>query len=181
MTVLRRLPLAIGATVLGPMGALLFLEAAGIISGGWRHELASAISEAASPEWDLWVSAIVGLVLAALGMLMVLAQLTPKRRGFTIMYEVYDGSDGTTSIRGRAAIGAVQHELTAIEGVVDVQAHIVRGHIEVQVRVDDRANVATVEQQARSRIDHGFWINLGLADFTVDLLISHHSNSPRIR
>ncbi len=178
---LRRLGQAAGTAALTAVGALLVLEATDVIGGTWRDELASAITDVASPTWSLWVTTLVGVVLAVFGMALVAAQLLPTGEGLSTAYEVHVGDDGTTRIRGRAAVSAVRHELAAIEGVVDVHAGVGRRRIDVDVEVDDRVNLETVETEARRRLGHGFWIDLGLADFTVNLLVTHRRKPPRVR
>ncbi len=181
MTGLRRVSQAAAALACAALGTLLVLESTEVIGGRWRRELAAALDDLAFPTWDLWISAVAGAGLAVLGVMIVAAQLAPAKKGLNTMHEVYDGSDGTTTIRGRAAISAVRHQLTSIEGVVDVDASIGRRRMKIELRVDDRASIEAIETETRSRLDHGFWIDLGLADFTLDLLITHDRNPPRVR
>lgn len=97
------------------------------------------------------------------------------------MHEVYEGPDGVTTVSGRAAIRAVSHELEEITGVAGVEARINGTQMHVDILVDDRADVAAIEAEARRRLDHGFWIGLGLADFALSLSVTHHPSPPRVR
>lgn len=181
MTALRSLSQAVGIAVLAGLGVLLFLEASEVVTGRWRRDLASAIEESTFPGWGLWISGLVGAALALVGIAMIAAQLAPPKKGLNAVHEIYSGNDGETRIRGRAAIGAVRHELETIEGVVAVAARAVKKTMHVDLEVDDRSNLTDIENEARGRLDHEFWINLGLADFAVNLLVTHHPNPPRVR
>lgn len=181
MTGLRRFGQAVGAAILTVVGTLLVLESTDVIGRQWRHDLASAIEDTVYPTWSLWLSALTGAALALLGITLVAAQLLPAGRGLSTVHEVSSGDDGTTRIRGRAAVSAVRHELTAIEGVVDVEARIGHQRLDLDVRVDDTVNLELVESEARRRLDHGFWIDLGLADFTVNFLFTYQRNPSRVR
>lgn len=181
MTALSRATRIVGATTLAAIGLFLILESADVIGGRWRRELASAIAEAAFPTWGLWVSALVGAGLAIVGVMLVAAQVAPPKRGLNTVHEVYKGKDGDTRIRGRAAIGAVRHEVTRIDGVVDVDARVTHKRMNVEIQVDDRVNLTEFENEVRDRLGHEFWINLGLADLALNLLITHHPKPPRAR
>ena len=166
---------------LGLLGTLLILESIEAIDGRWRRELADAVDTAAFPTWGLWALALLGAFLAIAGIAMIASLLAPQKKGLNTMHEVYKGDDGDTRLRGRAAISAVRHEVSAIEGVVEVDARVAKKQMTVEVQVDDRVNVAEVENEARERLGHEFWINLGLADFALNLLVTHHPKPPRVR
>lgn len=181
MTVLRRLGQAVGAAVPAIVGILLILESTDIIGGRWRHDLASATHDVVYPSWGLWLSALTGVALAAFGLALVAAQLLPAGKGLNRAHEVSSGDDGRTRIRGRAAVSAAEHELTAIHGVIDVDAAVGHQRLDVDVEVDDTVNLEEVENEARRRLGHDFWLDLGLDDFTVNLLIMHRHNPSRVR
>lgn len=181
MTLLRRSTIMVGIAAAGAVGVLLVLEITGSIQSEWRHRLADAIETAAFPTWSLWISGLLGAGLALLGLTLVAAQLAPPRKGLTRVFEVYRAADGETRIRGRAAIRAARHEVETIEGVLGVDGRIRSKRLHVTLRVDDRVNLEHIENEARERLDHEFWINLGLADFGVNLLVTHHPNPPRTR
>ena len=181
MTVIRRLSQLAGAAAVGAVGVLLILEGVDAIGGGWRRDLADALATVAFPTVSLWVIALAGFGLALVGVVLVAAQLAPPRKGVNRMHNVYRGDDGETRIAGRAAISAARHELEQIEGVEGVSARVQRKQLTVEVEVDDRADLVAIESEARSRLGHEFWINLGLADFALNLLIVHHPKPPRVR
>ncbi len=181
MTLLRRTTSLLGVAAAGAVGLLLVLEITGIIGSEWRNRLADFIGTAAFPSWSLWISGLVGAGLALLGLALVAAQLAPPRKGLTRLFEVYRAADGETRIRGRAAIRAARHETETIEGVLGVDGRIRSKRLHLTLRIDDRVNLADVENEARERLDHEFWIDLGLADFGVNLLVTHHPNPPRTR
>ena len=181
MTTLRRLTALVGIVALGTVGTLLILESSEVIGGRWRGEFAESLNDIAFPSWGLWASALLGVALAIVGIAMVAAQIAPPKKGLNSMHEVYKGRDGETRLRGRAAIGAVRYELAAIDGVVNVDARVANKRMTVELEIDDRANIADIENEARTRLGHEFWINLGLADFALNLLVAHHPKPPRVR
>lgn len=181
MTLLRRASQLVGVAALGLVAVFLVLEMTDVVGSRWRRELADGFEEAAFPSWNLWLSGLVGAGLAIVGVMLVAAQIAPPKKGLNSMHEVYKGPDGDTRLRGRAAIRAARHELESIEGVVDVDTRLDGKSMRVEVEVDDRADLLAIEEEARTRLDHEFWINLGLADFAVDLFVTHHPNPPRVR
>ncbi len=181
MIVLRRVSQLTGIAAVATIGVFLVLESTELIGGRWRQDLSDVIESAAFPSWGLWLSGVVGAALAVLGIATVAAQLAPPKKGLNTVHEVHRAHDGETSIRGRAAVAAARHELSTIEGVVAVDARISRKTMDVEIQIDDRANLTEVENAARDRLDHEFWINLGLADFAVNLLVTHHPKPPRVR
>ncbi len=181
MTRLRLTTQAVGAAIVGALGVFLILEATEIVDGQWRRELADGVERVAFPGWDLWIPGLVGAALAILGVALVAAQIAPPKKGLNTVHEVFKGNNGGTRIRGRAAISAVRHEISQIEGVVDVDARVEKKRVNVEVHVDDRSNIGDIENQARARLNHEFWIDLGLADFALNLLITHHPKPPRVR
>ena len=171
---LRRLSHALGIGAIGAVGVLLILDVTDVIEGGWRQSLADAIGTAAFPNWAAWVSALVGVGRAVVGVILTAGQLAPPKKGLTKIYEVHQGFDGETRIRGRAAIRAAFHEMEQIDGVVDVDGRIRAKRLHLNLEIDDRANLTDIENEARRRLDHELWINLGLADFGINLLVTHH-------
>ena len=128
---------------------LLVLEITGAIGSEWRHRLGDAIDTAAFPTWSLWISGLVGAGVALVGLVLVVAQLAPARKGLTRTFEVYRAADGETRIRGRAAIHAARHEAETIEGVLGVDGRIRSKRLHLTLRIDDRINLADVENEAR--------------------------------
>ncbi len=181
MTLLRRATLAVGVVALGFVAAFLILEVTDVVGNRWRRELADGFEEAAFPSWSLWVSGLVGAGLAIVGVMLVAAQIAPAKKGLSSMHEVYKGPDGDTRLRGRAAIRAARHEVASIDGVVEVDTRLDGKRMRIELQVDDRADLLKIEEEARTRLGHEFWINLGLADFTVDLYVTHHPKPPRVR
>ena len=181
MSALRRGSQLLGIAIIAALGVALVLEGTEVTGGSWRRELGILVEDAAVPSWGLWVSALIGAGLAVIGVAVIAANLAPPKKGLNTVHEVHSAQDGNTSIRGRAAVGAVRHELGGIDGVVDVDARVGRKTMHVELQIDDRSNLADVESDARARLGHEFWINLGLADFAVDLLVTHHPKPPRVR
>ncbi|MGI8795538.1 MAG: DUF6286 domain-containing protein [Acidimicrobiia bacterium] len=179
MTALRRAGQVVGILVVVALGVVLVLEATDVIRATWRRQIADGFDDAALPEVADWAIGLVGAGLALLGVMLVLAQLTPAKRGLRKMHEVHHTDDGDTHIRGRAVIHAVRHVLEGIDGVVAVDARWTGKRVNVELRVDDVANVAAVEAQAREELGHGFWINLGLADVGFNLLMVHKAGTRR--
>ena len=155
MLVLRRLSHALGIGAIGAVGALLVLDVTGVIGGGWRQSLADAIGTAAFPSWAAWVSALVGVGLAVVGVILTVGQLAPPKKGLSKVYEVHRGFDGETRIRGRAAIRAAIHEMEQIDGVVDVDGRIRAKRLHLEIEIDDRSNLTDVENEARRRRRRG--------------------------
>lgn len=181
MNALRRTSQVAGVGVIGAVGVLLMLEAAEVVGDRWRRETAELIEAVAFPDWSLWVIALAGVGVALIGVALVAAQIAPPKKGVNRMHNVYRGDDGETRIAGRAAINAARHELEKIDGVESVAGRVLRKQLTVELQVDDRADLTAVEAEARSRLGHEFWINLGLADFDVNLLVAHHPKPPRVR
>lgn len=181
MSTFRRFTQALGVVALALVGTLLILEATDVITGEWRGHLADGFDDAANPTWPLWASALTGFSGALVGITMVAAQFVPEKRGFRTMHHVQSDPDGETRLAGRAAIAAVRYEIARIEGVVEVTPTIRKKRMAVDVQVDDRANLIEIEHEARRILGHEFWIELGLADFALDLLVTHHPKPPRVR
>ena len=181
MSIIRRLTQVLGLVSAGALGTLLILEVTDRIGTAWREELADAAERLLEPTWALWLSGLVGAAMAAVGVGMVGAQFAPEKRGFRTVHSVHRDDDGATRLRGRAAIVAVEHELAAIDGVVEVTASIRRKTVLARLLIDDRAAIDEIENAARSSLDHAFWIDLGLADYSLDLIVAHHPRPPRVR
>lgn len=181
MTRIRTASALVLSALLAALGALLVAEATEVTSGSWRHDVADAFSDTVSPPWSTWVSALLGVALAVVGVTIIAAQFAPPKRGLNTMHEVSRGNDGMTRIRGRAAIAAARHELERIEGVVDAAPTLKKKRMQVEVRVDDRADIEAVTAEAQSLLGTPFWIDLGLVDFAVDILVVHHPKPPRVR
>ncbi len=163
------------------VGLALVAEAADATSGAWRDQVADAFDEVVTPTWPGWASAIVGIVLAVLGVAIVAAHIAPPKRGLNIMHEVSSGTDGLTHVRGRAAIAAARYEVEKIEGVVDAAPTLDKKRMRIEIRVDDRADLELVTTEAQGLLGTPFWIDLGLADFAIDIVVVHHPNPPRVR
>ena len=178
---IRRATPVIGAAALLSAGLAIGAESTEVIDGQWRHTVSDTVNAVLDPGWSAWQSALAGAGLAIVAMFLVAAELTRPAKGTRIMYPVHNTSSGNTQITGKAAIHAARRHLEGIEGIVDTDAAITRTTMTLTVRVDDRADLDAVERQVRDRLDHEFWINLGLADFAINLLITHHPEPPRVR
>ena len=173
---------ALGVVALATIGALLFLEATGALGSSWRNRTATAIETVAAPGLDLWILALAGAGMAVAGVASTAAMMMSPSKGALKMLEVHSDDDGRTTLRGRAALAAVEHEVSGIDGVVDADARLVgRKRVLVEVRVDDHSDIEAVEAATRDRLDTPFWIDLGLADLAVDIMLTHHPRPPRVR
>ena len=181
MTYVRSASLFGLAAILAAIGVALIAEAVDVIGGAWRADVARVVTDIGAPTSDRWISALAGAGLAIAGIVLVVAHLAPPKKGRQRMHEVHSGPDGQTRIAGRAAIAAARHELLAIDGVAAVDARIRRAAMTVDVEVNDEADLEDVETEARRRLGHQFWIDLGLADFDVNLLFTHQARPPRVR
>jgi hypothetical protein len=181
MTLLRRLSQLVVTAVIAIIAVMLILEVTSVIDGDWRGQVAELVETASFPGWPLWVSALVGATVGVAGIVVLIAQLAPPRRGLSRTYPVHKGDDGETWLRGRAAINAVRHELLQVEGVLDVDARLGKSHLDIELSIDDRSVVTDLEGEARRRVDHQFWADLGLSDLVVNLLLSYQQRPPRVR
>lgn len=181
MTAVRHLTSLTGSVAFLLLGTLLVAESTELISGRWRHELASTVERVASPSLAAWQSALIGAGLALVAVVLIAAEFMRPPKGTHIMHPVHDSGSGRTRISGRAAIHAASAALDDIDGIVDIDATITKTTMTLTVRVDDRCVITDIEAQVRERLDHEFWINLGLADFGVNVMITHHPKPPRVR
>lgn len=162
-------------------GAMLVLEATGTVDGAWRSRLGGWIVSTLTPAVDPWVATLVGLAAAVGAATVILGTFLPPPTGATRMFEVHRFADGTTRIAGRAALRAVRGRLEGLEGVRGVDARLKRGRIEITVEVDDDSDLRSREDAVRAALDHGFWIDLGLADMPVDLVLVPVAPGGRVR
>ncbi len=162
-------------------GAALIAEAVGAIDDAWRIEAANSFENALDPGQPAWQATLLGLGVTAALLMFIVAEFSRPPRGTRIMHNVHSFQDGETRISGKAAMRAAAREVEAIEGVTAVDASLTKKTITITVRVDDRADLDAVESQARQRLGHEFWINLGLADLTTNIVISHDPKPPRVR
>jgi hypothetical protein len=167
--------------VLAAAGGTLIAEATGSLQEGWRNQLAEAIGSVAAPTWAPWILAPLGATLAIAAVTLAAVQLVPPKKGVRLMLPVHSFDDGSTQLSGRALLHAIRQRLHDVEGVVDVEARITRRRADIELRVDDRADLAFVDERARALLDHGFWLDLGVADLAVDLTVVHHPRPPRVR
>jgi hypothetical protein len=181
MMIIRRVVAIAAAMGLAALGMALILETIGVSSGEWRDNVASAIETVMQPSWPPWQSALLGTAAAAIALLLVAAEFTRPPKGTRIMHPVHRTDNGVTLISGRAAIHAARRRIDDIEGVVDVDATIAKSEMTLTVRLDDRADLEAVETEIRQRLGHEFWIDLGLADLALNLLLTHHPRPPRVR
>ncbi len=181
MSAVRRLCAVVAALSLTAIGVGLIGETTGVFSGRWRHELADGLVRVVRPTWPAWQSAVLGVVVALAALILIAAEFTRPPRGTRIMHPVHSDHNGATRISGRAAMHAAQRQVADIDGVVDSTATISKSELTLTVRLDDRADVDTIETEARRRLGHAFWIDLGLADFALNLLFTHHPRPPRVR
>lgn len=181
MNAIRRLTMLIGAGLSVAVGLALGAETTDLIGGQWRDTAADSFAAAFDPGWTAWQAALAGAGLALFAVVLVAAEFTRPSKGTRMVHNVHNTANGSTNITGKAAMHAARREIDDIEGIVDVTNTIAKTAMTVTVRVDDRSDLATVEAQVRERLDHEFWINLGLADFDVNVLITHHPKPPRVR
>ena len=182
MTALRRLAQLATIVAIVASGVLLILEIVGAIGDSWRSRTADALRSLADPDLPEWALALLGLALALAAIVLIAAQLAPEPKGRSRMFEVSSFDDGRTRLAGRAALRAVEHELSAIDGVTDATAVMPRPKmIHATIRADDRCNLDKVIAEARSRLGTPFWINLGLPDIAVEITAEFDPRPPRVR
>lgn len=182
MTFLRRLSqLAVVAAIIAG-STMVILELVGAISSGWRGEVADAVRSVADPDVDDWALALLGAMIALIGIVLIAAQLAPEPKGRARMLEVSSFDDGETRLAGRAALHAVEYELSTIEGVTGATAVMpTKRVIHATIRADDRCNLEEVVAEARRRLDTPFWIDLGLPDIAIELTAEFDPRPPRVR
>ncbi|MDH5293811.1 MAG: hypothetical protein OEW91_09040 [Acidimicrobiia bacterium] len=181
MTILRRVAQFALTVGLALSGVALIAEAVDAIGYEWRNHLGNLVADLASPTWKPWISALVGAALTVVGIGLGVVQFAPPKKGLRKLHQVSSGADGQTRIAGRAAIAAARHEVSGIDNVIGVDARISGNSMIIEAQVDDQADLDKVEIMVLERLDHGFWINLGLADFSLNLLVTYHSRPPRVR
>lgn len=181
MTWLRRLTQAVVSLSIMALGVLLILEATGVLTDAWRLSVADGLGELATETPIRWAYTLAGVAVAGVALLLATAQLMPARKGMSLVLPVSDGDNGDTRLRGKALIAAVDHRVHDIVGVVDSTTWLSPRAVTVQVRVDDRCDLEQLMAQLRDRLDHGFWIDLGVADLPVNLEVVHHPKPPRVR
>ena len=181
LRVFGRLAQLVGIAALITAGTLLIVEAVEPARDGAREDLASFLDGVAEPDAEPWLLALVGCALAVLAVAAFAGQLVTKPTGSTLMLNVDRDQLGSTDLSGRALISAIERRVRDIEGVVDSQCAIRKKAVDIELRVDDRANLDQVDATVRQRLDHAFWIDLGLADMAVDITIVHHPRPPRVR
>jgi hypothetical protein len=178
---LRQLSSLVGVVAMVALGVLLVSEATNAISGQWRSTLARRVETIADPQLPPWQLALIGAGLAVLSLILVVAEFTRPPKGTRILHSVHDTSFGSTEISGKAAMNAAKHELKDIAGVVAIDASMTQDTMTIIARLDDDSDLEAVEAAVRDRLDHEFWIRLGLADMAVNVLMAHQLNPPRVR
>jgi len=181
MRIIRRTVTMVAGAAALALGVALVLETVGATSGRWRTEAATTIETVLRPTWPAWQSALLGLAAATTAIVLVAAEFMRPPKGTRIMHPVHSTDSGATQISGRAAIHAARHKIDDVDGVVDADATITKSEMTLTVRLDDRADYESVESQIRERLGHEFWIDLGLADLSLNLLLTHHPRPPRVR
>jgi hypothetical protein len=181
MRIIRRTTAVLAAFAIAAIGIALAGETIGRWSGRWRDDLAQALHDIAAPTWPAWQSALLGSALAIAAIVLIAAEFTRPPKGTRIMHPVHNTHNGATHISGRAAIRAACKQVESLDGVVDVDATITKSEMTLTARLDDRADIEAVEASIRERLGHEFWINLGLADLSLNLLLTHHPKPPRVR
>jgi hypothetical protein len=184
MTALRRGTQVFGIGLLFAAGVVLILSATGTVGTSWRHNTADAFRDLALPDTTDWALALIGASVAVVGFAMLISQLLPPRRGSHRMHEVHRDTDGATRIRGRAVINTVRRTLEQLDGITSADARWTGNALRVEIHVDDSANLQTVETKAREALGLPFWIDLGLADAEMNLVMLHNargSHEKRVR
>jgi len=182
MTLIRRTTQLATIAAIAAVGVFLALEITGVDGNTWRTNLADALRNVFAPEHARWQLSLVGALLAVVAVTLIAAQLAPDRRGISRMLEVGKDHDGATHLTGRAAMRSVEHELATIEGVTKTTAVMPTAKkMHATIRVDDRCDLVSVENEARKRLDTPFWINLGIADVAIDITVEFDPRPPRVR
>lgn len=182
MTLLRRTTQILMIAAVIALGTLLVLEITDVTANSWRSDLADGTRRTFDPDLADWALAPLGVLIGLAGVVLIAAQLAPVPKGTSRMLEVGQHDDGATHLRGRAALRAVEHELEQIVGVTGATASMPKRHkVHAIVRIDDRSNLATIENEARTRLDTPFWIDLGLADVAIEITAEFDPRPPRVR
>jgi len=176
-----RLTQALMIVVIAATGTVLIAEATGGLREGWRTQVADVVAGLGAPTLAPWILAPLGLALAVAALGLAVVQFVPPRRGAHLMLPVHQFDDGSTQLAGRALIHVIRQRLAGIEGVLEVEPRVDRRRVDIEIRCDDRADVALIDEQARQLLDHGFWLDLGVADLGVDITLVHHPRPPRVR
>ena len=173
---------ALGASILAAASAALALEAIyPERPRTYRPKVADLIQSVLATNRPYWQATLLGLALAFCAIAIVSFEFARPPKGTRIMHNVHHTEIGNTQISGKATIRAVERACQSVEGVVDITCTITTKTANVIARVDDRCNLTSLDDSIRTRLDHGFWIDLGLADFAVNLTVTHHPKPPRVR
>ena len=181
MTVVRRATQLVAIVTMLTIGSLLILSASGAIGDRWRGEVADWIDDLGTPGASEWVLALVGATVSVAALVLLVSQLAPRPEGNHHVYDIDLGDNGATRIRGRAVTKAVRHTVEQIDHVSAADARWSGKSVDVELHVDDEANLDAVERAAREALGHPFWIDMGLADIGVNVLVVHTGNQRQHR
>lgn len=173
MRLIQRVSAWIGWALLLAIGVLLILEATAVVGAVWREWIGNAAVRTTEPFFAGWLSALLGVVLGVVALVILVAQFVPIRmtRATTT---VEKASAGSTRVAPVVIRRAAVTRLKEIDGVVDAAplSHKKR-RLSLRVRMGRDADASRIEQEARAALDESFWSMLGVAPSRIDLTLTY--------
>jgi hypothetical protein len=156
------------------VGALLVLEAVGVVSASWRDWIASAARWVAQPTLSPWLAALLGAVLGLVALIILAAQFVPAR--MTRETVLVDRSAvGSTRVSAMVVRRAATQRLSEIDGIV-ASTPVAHGRrLALHVTLERDANATLVEEAARVALGGSFWTMLGTPPQPIDLTLTYSS------
>lgn len=173
MRLIQRVSAWLGWAMLLGVGVLLILEATAVIDDAWRAWIGHAAERMADPPFLSWLTALLGVVLALVALVILIAQFVPRRmvRASSTVEGISAGSTRVAPVViRRAAVARLQE----IDGIVDATPLLhKRRRLLLRASMARDADAARVEQEARATLGEDFWSMLGVPPNRVDLLLTY--------
>ncbi|MCR2053535.1 alkaline shock response membrane anchor protein AmaP [Actinomyces bowdenii] len=143
--------LAVGLIALGSLGA--WLTGALLITGQWPSQAAPTMSRLGSTAMSHPGVLVAACVLAALGLIMLLAALRPGRPAHLAILP--DGIPGQTAVSRRDLAALIQRRVEQVDGVDTVRVSLTRSRADIRVRtlMDDGQLQPAVTQAAQEALE----------------------------
>ena len=180
MRTIQRFSALVGWIALLAIGVMYAFEAVGIVGDSWRVEIGQLFTDLADPAMEQWAAAIVGFVLAALAVVVFVAQLTPYRKTAKYHLLVDEYAEGETVLHSGAVQTALTSAVLAADGVTDVSVVVGRRRADARVALIDSASVTAATSSAARHLDSEFWSRLGIEPFPVDLRYAFQRGAARV-